>query len=252
MVPEVYIREHEPKEIENLIIGFPDVGLVGLISGMHVIETLKMQEIGHIDSSVFPPIVVLHGGKFQAPARIYYREKTALLISEIPIPPDAILSIAEALVNWIQVKKIKKIYILYGIPMPNRLDIEKPTVFANATLKETAEQLKSKDYKFIDTGVLAGAHASVIWESTKVHPPVDIIALGVEAFLKYPDPAAAVSLIETMNDLINLNVDVKELLEKAEEFRMNLRDTMSRTQENMQRQMQQGGIQPTDLPAMFG
>ncbi|MHA1145049.1 MAG: proteasome assembly chaperone family protein [Candidatus Helarchaeota archaeon] len=252
MDSQIFISEYETKEIENLIIGFPDVGLVGLISGMHVIDTLKMEELGHLDSSLFPPLVVLHGGKIKSPARIYYKDKTAFLISEIPIPPDAILPVAETIVHWVQDRKIKQVFVLYGIPIPNRLNIEKPTVFANAIIEETSEALKSKDIKFIDTGVLAGAHASILWEAKKVEPRVNIIALGVESFLKYPDPAAAASLIETMNQLTGLNVDVKELLEKAEELRLKLRDTMARTQEMMQRQMEQGGMQQTDLPAMFG
>ena len=136
--------------------------------------------------------------------------------------------------------------------MPNRLNIEKPTVFANAIIEKSTKLLRSKEIKFIDTGVLAGPHAKILWEATKIHPKLDVIAIGVESFLQYPDPAAAASLIETINTLTGLKIDIKELTEKAEELRLKLRDTMSRTQENMQKQMQQGGIQPTDLPAMFG
>ena len=40
----------ESKNIKTLVVGFPDVGLVGLISAMHVIETLDMKEIGYIAS----------------------------------------------------------------------------------------------------------------------------------------------------------------------------------------------------------
>ena len=39
----------ESKQIKRLIVGFPDVGLVGLISAMHIIETLNMKEIGYIE-----------------------------------------------------------------------------------------------------------------------------------------------------------------------------------------------------------
>ena len=249
---QVIINEHDSKEIDNLIIGFPDVGLVGLIAGMHIIETLDMEEIGHLDSKLFPPLVVLHGGVFQSPVRIYYKDKTAILISEIPLPPDSILPVCETLINWIQVKKINRTLVLYGIPIPNRLNIEKPTVFANALIQSVAEDLNSKNIKFIDTGVLAGAHASFIWESKKVEPAMDVIALGVESFLKYPDPAAAAGLIEIINQILNKNIEVKELMEKAEDLRLKLRDTMTRTQENLQKQIQAGGIQATDLPAMFG
>ena len=68
----------ESKQIKTLIVGFPDVGLVGLISAMHVIETLKMKEIGYIESELLPPLIVLHDGVFQSPVRIYHKDNLCL------------------------------------------------------------------------------------------------------------------------------------------------------------------------------
>ncbi|NVM04387.1 MAG: proteasome assembly chaperone family protein [Candidatus Helarchaeota archaeon] len=233
---------------QSVLIGFPDVGLVGLISCMHIIETLKLPEKGHIQSELFPPLVVMHGGKFQSPVRIYSNDEITVVISEIPIPPTAIFPLAKALVKWLKTKSIKNVISLYGIPVPNRLNIENPATFANSNNIDHEKLLKDKDIKSIDTGILAGMHAAIIWEAIKQDLP--IIALGVETFAQYPDPQASANLVTDLNKIIDSNIDIKELMEKAEELRIKLRDVMARTQETMPKQVP--GMSPVDLPAMYG
>lgn len=243
------IEDTKDLDIKNAIIGFPDVGLVGLISCMHIIENLDLKEQGHIESDLFPPIIVLHGKKFQSPVRIYSKGDTTVIISEIPIPPEVIYPLSKALVKWLKTKKnLKSIVSIYGIPIPNRINVETPEVFANSNNPSIDKNLKQKEIKPIDTGILAGMHAAIIWESVKLKVPV--IALGCEAFLNYPDPQAAANVIENLNKILNLEIDTKELIDKAEELRIKLRDMMIRTQEAMPKQIP--GITPVDLPAMYG
>ncbi|MFX0133433.1 MAG: proteasome assembly chaperone family protein [Candidatus Hodarchaeota archaeon] len=244
----VEIIEGLSAKSQSVLIGFPDVGLVGLISCMHIIETLKLPEKGHIQSELFPPLVVLHGGKFQSPIRIYSNDEITVVISEIPIPPDAIHPLAKALVTWLKTKNIKNVISLYGIPVPNRLNIETPETFANSNNIAHEKLLKDKDIKSIDTGILAGMHAAIVWEAIKQDLP--IIALGVETFAQYPDPQASANLVTDLNKILDSNIDIKELMEKAEELRIKLRDVMARTQETMPKQVP--GMSSVDLPAMYG
>ncbi|MFX1449505.1 MAG: proteasome assembly chaperone family protein [Promethearchaeota archaeon] len=244
----VKIIEGTGMKPQSIMIGFPDVGLVGLISCMHIIETLKLPEKGHVESDLFPPLVVMHGGKFQSPLRIYSNEEITVVISEIPIPTEAINPLARALVKWLKSKNIKHVISLYGIPLPNRLNIESPATFANSNDVKHEKLLKDKDIKAIDTGILAGMHAAIVWEAVKQELP--IIALGVETFANYPDPQASANLITDLNKIIGSNIDIQELLDKAEELRIKLRDIMARTQETMPKQVP--GMSPVDLPAMYG
>ncbi|MHA1378682.1 MAG: proteasome assembly chaperone family protein [Candidatus Helarchaeota archaeon] len=244
----VEIIEETGMTPQSVIIGFPDVGLVGLISCMHIIETLKLPEKGHIESELFPPLVVMHGGKFQSPVRLYSNEKITVLISEIPIPPTATLPLAKALITWLKSKNVKNAISLYGIPVPNRINIENPGTFANSNAEELDKMLKEKDIKHIDTGILAGTHAAIIWEAVKQKVP--IVALGAETFANYPDPLAAANIISVLNKILDIDIDNKELLEKAEELRIKLRDMMTRTQQTTQQQIP--GMTAVDLPAMYG
>ena len=42
-----------------MIVGLPDVGLVGLIAMSYLISELNLEEIAYMDSDLLPPVVVL-------------------------------------------------------------------------------------------------------------------------------------------------------------------------------------------------
>ncbi|MHA1384754.1 MAG: proteasome assembly chaperone family protein [Candidatus Helarchaeota archaeon] len=244
----VEINEDTGMKEQSVIIGFPDVGLVGLISCMHIIETLKLPEKGYVESDLFPPLVVMHGGKFQSPVRVYSNGELTVVISEIPIPPAAIIPLARKIVSWLKTKNLKYAISLYGIPVPNRINLENPETFANSNDENLEKQLKEKGLKNIDTGILAGTHAAIVWEAIKQNIP--IIALGAETFANYPDPLASANLIADLNKIIGTDINNQELLDKAEELRIKLRDMMARTQETIPKQIP--GMGAMDLPAMYG
>ena len=64
------IAKHNLKDAV-LIDGFPGVGLVGTIVANFLINTLKLEQIGVIDSHKFPAISVIKDGLPHNPMRLY-------------------------------------------------------------------------------------------------------------------------------------------------------------------------------------
>ncbi len=249
MSEDIEIIEQEPLRIKgpNVIIGLPDVGLVGLIATMHMIETLDMKLVGYIESKLFPPVIVLHNGEIQSPIKIYAKDQNIAIVSEIPIPSAAIYALSDALLKHIMGWDPNMVILLHGIPVPNRLNLEKLQNFAIGTNDRSKTIIKDNKIEVMDTGVIVGLKAIFLWDSLKQNIPT--IALGAESFLEYPDPGAAASVVEALNKILNLDLDVEALLNRAEELRVRMRDLMRRTQESMR------GTQPArelELPPMFG
>ena len=249
MSEEIKIIETEPLDIKNpnVIIGLPDVGLVGLIATMHMIEMLEMKRVGYIESKLFPPVIVLHDGEIQSPIKIYRKDNNIAIVSEIPIPSNAIYELSDALLEHVKKWDPNVVILLHGIPVPNRLNLEKVQSYAIGTNDKTKELIKDGEINAMDTGVVVGLKAVFLWDSLKQNVPT--IALGAESFLEYPDPGAASSVVKALNQLLKLDLDVEALLNKAEELRVRMRDLMRRTQETMR------GTQPVrelELPPMFG
>ncbi len=111
--------EKKPLKVEGytLIEGFPGMGLVGTIAVKYLSEKLGCKEVGYIESESFIPIIRVHNGLPVHPSRIYVsdRYKIVLLVSEQIVPQIFTDRLSNAIADWIQRKKIKRVISLSGI-----------------------------------------------------------------------------------------------------------------------------------------
>jgi uncharacterized protein len=244
----VKVVETGPVEAKNpvVITGFPDVGLVGTIAVSHLIESLKLKEIGYVASDELPPIVVVHEKRPKAPIRLYGDERLVVAVSEIPIPYNLVYPLSSSLVRWFKEKNARFALLLGGMANPKRLEIEEPAVYGVTTGEGMDEILEKKNIKFFEEGFITGQDWVILRNCMEVGLPS--IYLIAESHFAYPDPGAAAAIIRAINRILDLDVDVKSLLEKEEEIRILTRDLMKRTEENMKalRKMQE-----QEIPVMY-
>ena len=227
----------------TMIIGIPDVGLVGLIATSYIISELNLEEIAYMDSDLLPPVVVLHNGLPHAPLRIYGTQKLIAVISELAVPAPAIYNIMREIVDWGEEKKVKRIVSMGGIPLENRQTIKEPKVFGAASNQELLDMLSKNGLNIMNEGYMVGAQALSMRYS--VSKNISAIAILAQSFYNYPDPQAAAMALKELSKISDIKVDVSKLLEKGEEIRLKARDIMKRTQQEMNR-MQKS--QEYDLP----
>jgi len=248
MPKEIKIVEKEGIKIDSPIVieGFPDVGLVGTIASSHLIDQLGLNEIAYIESSIFPPVMVLHKGILTEPVRIFGDKNIILVTSEIAIPPNAIYDLANILSNWFKEKRAKLVISLAGIPVQNRMEIDTPIVFGVGNSEDALSILKKNEIENMEEGFIAGIYALLLKECSRRNIPA--IAILAQSFLNYPDPGAAASAISSLNKILKINVDVKPLLDRADEIRIKARDLMKQTQGSM------GAMRKpleTEIPMMY-
>ncbi len=228
------LEKKETKEKEPVIlVGLPDVGLVGVIAVGHIVSSLKLPEIGYIKSENLPPIAVLHGGLPHAPIRLFGDGKLIAVLSETAIPASAIRPLADLIVDWTETKKASKVILVSGITEPNRPSIETPKVFGAASDPDTLKGLSESGIEIMSEGVVVGPHAVILQECAEREIPATVLLS--QAFYNLPDPQAAAMIIDTLNKLLDIQVDASSLLEKGEEIRLRARDVMRRTQTEMER-----------------
>jgi len=226
-----------------MIIGLPDVGLVGLIATSYIISELNLEEIAYMDSDLLPPVVVLHKGLPHAPIRIYGNKNLIAVISELAVPAPSIYTIMREIVDWGQAKKVKRIVSMGGIPIENRQTINEPEVFVAASNQELLDTVNKNGLKTLNEGYISGPQALSMRYS--VNKKMQAIAILAQSFYNYPDPQAAAMALKELSKVSDIKLDVSKLLEKGEEIRLKARDIMKRTQQEMNR-MQKS--QEYDLP----
>jgi uncharacterized protein len=227
----------------TMIIGLPDVGLVGLIATSYLISELNLEEIAYMDSDLLPPVVVLHKGLPHAPLRIYGDQNLIAVISELAVPAPAIYLIMRKIVEWGQAKKVKRIVSMGGIPVESRQAITEPKVFGAASNQELLDTLNKKRLSVMNEGYIVGSQAlSMRYSIDKKVPAIAILA---QSFYNYPDPEAAAMVLKEFSRIFEIKVDISKLREKGEEIRLKARDIMKRTQQEMKRMKKS---QEYDLP----
>jgi uncharacterized protein len=229
-----------------VIEGLPDVGLVGTIAASYIVEKMDYERMGYVESDLFPPVMVIHDGKLHSPFRIYGNEHVIVVLSEVAIPPDAVYPMTRALADWFNSINAELVISVTGLPAKNRIDIEKPEVFAVGNTDAAVEKLKGTQMNLLEEGFIAGAYAIMLRECQKRN--LNAISLLAQCFPVYPDPGAAASAIEALDKFINVGIDVGELMEREEEIKLKARDLMRETALSAP-ELQKGVEQ--DMPIMY-
>jgi uncharacterized protein len=200
-----------------LVEGFPGIGLVGNIASQQIIDELKMEYVGAIDSRHFPPIAVLYEGLINMPVRIYESEKHNLIIivSDIPINPVVAYDISKALLEWAHSINVKEVVSLAGIATMS----DENKVFGAATNTEMLDRIRDK-VELFQMGTISGISGSIMAECLVRNIPA--IGLLGSTMSQNPDPRAASVVIDVLNKLYDLGVDTDSLLEQAEKIEIEM------------------------------
>lgn len=239
------VKKAVPKGF-TLITGLPDVGLVGVLASSHIVSSLKMEEIGTVESDMFPPVVVLHGGIPKSPIRVFAKRSIIVVLAEMAIPASMIQVLSESIVTWAQQKQARLILSIGGMAVQNRQDISEPKVFA-ATSRISLIKEIGDAAELLGEGYIVGAYALILKLASQKQVPA--ITLLTQSFYNYPDPEAAAAAVQAVNKLLKTKVDVSELIQRGEEIRLKAKDIMKRTQSEMAKMNK---AQEYDVPALYG
>lgn len=229
-----------------MIYGLPDVGLVGLLAASHIISSLKLEEVGSLESDLLPPMIVLHGGIPKSPVRIFAGRSLVVVISETAIPVPLLRPLANDLVEWAQNNSAELVLSLGGMAVANRQDIDAPKVFAAISEKGLESKL-NRAAEILEEGYIVGAYGLLLRRCAEASVPA--ITLLTQSYYNYPDPVAAAASLNAVNKILGLSVDVSELLKRGEEIRLRSKDMMHRTQEEMAKMNKSHEY---DLPPLYG
>jgi uncharacterized protein len=199
----------------TLIKGFPGPGLIGIICTKFLAEKLKMQVFAYIDSDVFMPIVRIHEGKPEHPARFYLDEKNKLivLVVEQAIPKDAIYWFAKKIADWTRKKGISKIISLSGMQKA------KANILGIGANNKSVDFLKKNGIELIQDGITTGISAILL----DMFEEKDVILINLLAPAEIEtDYTAASENIKVLAKMLGLEIETAPLIEEAKKIKKEL------------------------------
>lgn len=225
----------------RLIIGFPDVGLVGSIAAEHLQSKLDMIEVGYIESEKFPPISVVEDGISFRPVSIHLSEqkKLVLIRSYINISARASYEISKTIVKWANSMKIKEIISFAGVVDEENGD-DTPDIFVATNDiklfdKKTIKKLLDTEEIYLWTGSVYGLIGRLLLDSEDYN--ITAISFIVETKSEYPDARAAAKMLEIICHYLRIKIDLTPLLKEAETIENQVKavlDSASHMQEQIE------------------
>jgi len=227
----------------TVIDGFPSVGLVSSIVANYIVKVLNMEQVGVLDSDVFPALSLVRRGEPLDTVRIYAgprvgtelsHDQIVVFISEFQPPPNLIRPIAGAMLDWVQSEKCKMLYSPEGLvieregqqaegpPGPNGEPSPKAPSAPNkdidtygiASTPAGRRLLEENNIRLFQEGVITGMAGVLLNEGRR--RDFEVISLLAEANPAYPDARAAAKVIEALNKLLlHIKLDSAPLYDEA-------------------------------------
>jgi len=209
-------------ENTSVLMGFPGSGLVGSIALQYMVDQLEFTQIGSMNSKYFPPLAMMNKGVINVPVRFYEKDNLAVIVADIPVHPMICYEVANGLMDWLEPHKVREVITIAGI-ITNEAE---KRVFGVATTEDALPRIQDHTI-ILPIGSISGIASSILTEC-KIR---NIQAFGLLGeTINAPDPRSSAATIEVLNKMYNLDLDVKPLLEQAEE----IESTMHKLAEQVQ------------------
>ena len=202
---EVYEIKKTVLKSPVVFAGFVGAGLVGPLSVGHIIDKLKMEEIGYLRSRYLPPSTVFIQGRLRHPFRLYSNNDGTIcaIICEITLP-FGLHDIVSTILNWAEKNGSHEIVILDGVAATTHDN----KAFCAAE-EDLCRVMESNDIKMIPQGFITGVAGGLLNEC--LVRKIQGVTLLVKASEKGADPLAAATLVEAVNRAYNMNIDTTDL-----------------------------------------
>jgi predicted ATP-grasp superfamily ATP-dependent carboligase len=240
-----------------VLSSFPSAGLAATVAGHYIVKTLKLPRIGIFEGSDSQPIAVVQNGQVHPPIRVYGRPDLAVVLSELPVPPDLATGVAQAILQGAERRKARLVLGLEGVmPHPEEAggiaggpksggDETIWVAFSQEEPKLVAE-LKKANARRLEDGVIGGLSGALLIEGIPRTTPVAVLLVSASTAAEgFPDHRAGAALIEMLDRLLpELKIDTAPLRTQAEVIEKALRAAM-KTRNRSLPELPQEPSQPT-------
>jgi uncharacterized protein (TIGR00162 family) len=222
------IEVHELTKVELnkpvMIEGLPGVGNVGKLVAEHMIQELNAEKIVEIYSRHFPPQVLVNGDGTVRLCKIEIyawksKELDLLIINgdQQSVTNEGHYLISERLLDFAQQHDVSRIYTLGGYGIGQL--VEKQTVLGSVNEAELVAEMKGYGVEFRDDepgGSIVGA-SGLLLGLGKMRGIPAVCLLGLTSGYLV-DPKSAQAVLKILCRALNLEIDMQDLKDRAEEM----------------------------------
>ena len=220
---------HEAEPTRSLLAGFSQFGLAGLTAVDYLVDTLDLEETGHVRVDQLPSITPFENGRPRHHTRFFSRPDldVTVLVGELFVPLSAADAFCEAVLAWATGSDVEEITVLSGVPVPHGPGEHRTFYVATDGYREG--RLADADIPPMGSGFLDGLNGGFVERGLDADSSVGVLVTPVHA--PAPDVEAAIRLLEAAIDLYDLDVTTDALEAFAQEVKQHYADLSRRLEE---------------------
>lgn len=212
------VIEGEKIEIEEptVITGFPGPGFVGETTAMLISDALRMRVLGHVESELIPPMLVVMGTEMRPPFRIHGNEDLNVLVvvDNQPIPMEHHRTVIRGLMDWLVQRNVKEIVATDGLPMPD--ETLEGSVVGFSTDQMKLAELGRLGVLPLTSGAVTGMNAAFL-ELCQRKGVTFTGLLAPTRRISATNWRGVTSIVDVLNSTVGLNIDVSSILRGVEQ-----------------------------------
>jgi uncharacterized protein len=212
----------------SLITGFHGIGFAGYWSVKFLIQQLKAERVGFVESIFSPPLCTIHEGKIVTPFELYRKGNLVLFKAEVSPPREKEFRFFIQLADWIASSGFDESFLIGGLDSSLKNDDTTYRIVHTSKYKVPEE---IKDAMILeDDRLIVGPIAILLNHFEAIgFPAVAILSYAAQNRL---DPRACAEALNVFSKVYKTEVDVKSLIEGAEAIEATLSKPPPKEQES--------------------
>jgi len=202
------------------VTGFHGVGYVGFLAIQHLVKALNAEKIGFILTDSLPPLVRMDDNSLVAPYELYSSGRFIFLLTNVPLAQDAMRPFCENVAEWVSENGLREAILIGGLDVNTKKEGDESLLRIAATRRYIAANVP-KDPMLESELYIVGPLAYLLLFFEILDFPA--IAVLPYAHTNLPDPRAASVAVRYFAERYGLDVNISELMKKAEEFEKQLK-----------------------------
>ncbi len=208
-----------------MITSIPEIGLVGVLALRQIIKNLRLDHVGFILNDYSSLFLRYEDGNPIPNIRLYDGGSWLILIVEAPVTPSNALGLAKLIYNLYKWTSSETLIMLGSAPSATRQKkaLENLLVLAATMGEKVRKVFEENGVEILKNGTLSGPYAYVMNMLMKDEKDAAVILSETYPAPIAVDPESAAKLLLVLSKIINQEIDVRELLERAEEIKLEMR-----------------------------
>jgi uncharacterized protein len=229
--PQTDVRLIVPKgEYEDniMITGFHGIGMTGYIAINHMLNALKAERIGYIQTRYTPPLVSVGGDRLLTPFEVYKWDRFVFVRSEFPPHRSDENKFSRKIAEWVVEEQFKEAMLVGGLDRRFRSGSEDLKMVPTKTYLDKNQVIRDL---LLEGGLYVTGPLALMLTTFEIcdFPAVAILPY---ASRDIPDPRAAAVAIKRICEIYQLGIDVSGLVQDAETIERELEERRMRTSQS--------------------